>query len=168
MIGSWRGRMTWSSASTSLRIGTSHAENQFAGRRGHRPLWPRWRARQPADTRHEGLELDRRGTRLGSQARAFGAVHFHCDDLYDAGWKTSVSVACLRTFLAAFTRCMSVAAKATAPRREKIISPSLSGRRVSRASAGAARVGFLAPTCSYIWPTQTTRSTSRRAGSKSL
>jgi len=30
----------------------------------HRPLWPRWRARQSADARHEGLELDRRGARL--------------------------------------------------------------------------------------------------------
>ena len=50
------------------------------------------RPRQPADARHEGLELDRRGAFWVKQARALRRRPLPHDDVYDAGWETSVSV----------------------------------------------------------------------------
>ena len=50
---------------------------------------PPWSHRQPALARHERLELDRRGAQLVAQAGALRRIHFHSDDLYDAGWETS-------------------------------------------------------------------------------
>ncbi|SDB29949.1 N,N-dimethylformamidase beta subunit family domain-containing protein [Bauldia litoralis] len=81
----------------------------------------------------------------------YGAVHFHSDDLYDAGWETSVSVTIpddLRSGpYALHVSCGESDRTAT---REDYLSFFVRPPRDPKARVNRPKVAFLAPTCSYI------------------
>lgn len=81
----------------------------------------------------------------------YGAVHFHSDDVYDAGWETSVSVeipADLRSGpYALHVSCGESDGEAT---REDYLAFFVRPPRDRKARVNRPKVVFLAPTCSYI------------------
>jgi len=81
----------------------------------------------------------------------YGAVHFHSDDVYDAGWETSVSVTVpddVRSGpYALHVKCGESDSHAT---REDYLAFFIRPPRDPKQMAGRPKVAFLAPTCSYI------------------
>ena len=81
----------------------------------------------------------------------YGAIHFHSDDLYDAGWETSVSVTLpddVRSGpYALHVRCGENDSSAT---REDYLAFFIRPPRDPAARRNRPKTVFLAPTCSYI------------------
>src|SRR5579872_1850531 len=81
----------------------------------------------------------------------YGAIHFHSDDLYDAGWKTSVAVTLPEDLpsgpYALHVRSSESAVNAT---REDYISFFVTPPRDPAKRGKRPKLLFLAPTCSYI------------------
>ena len=81
----------------------------------------------------------------------YGAVHFHSDDVYDAGWETSVSVRLpddIRSGpYALHVKCGESDTSAT---REDYLAFFVRPPRDAKARVNRPKVAFLAPTCSYI------------------
>ena len=96
----------------------------------------------------------------------YGAIHFHDDDLYDAGWAERLSFT-----VPADMRSGAYAAHLEIEGSEgeaddgtvRTTSPSSSGRRAARRAQGRPKAAFLAPTCAYM-AYANHRSTSRRGG----
>ena len=81
----------------------------------------------------------------------YGAIHFHSDDVYDAGWTTSVSLelpADIRSGpYALHVRCGESDSSAT---REDYLAFFIRPPRDKAARTNRPKAVFLAPTCSYI------------------
>ena len=81
----------------------------------------------------------------------YGAIHFHHDDLYDAGWETSVALTIPDGLpsgpYALHVTCGESTAEAT---RESYVAFFVRPPRLSGARGKRPDVAFLAPTCSYL------------------
>jgi N,N-dimethylformamidase len=81
----------------------------------------------------------------------YGAIHFHHDDLYDAGWETSVALAIPEDLksgpYALHLRCGESDETAT---RESYLPFFVRPRRRNGTRGKRPDVAFLAPTCSYL------------------
>lgn len=81
----------------------------------------------------------------------YGAVHFHSDDIYDAGWSTSVSLALPEDLRSgAYALHVSCGESDNTATREDYLAFFVRPPRDPGARADRPKVAFLAPTCSYI------------------
>lgn len=81
----------------------------------------------------------------------YGAIHFHEDDLYDAGWDTSFSLTIAEDLPSgAYAVHLSTGDSTPEMTREDYVPFYVRPPRHRAARAGRPRVAFLAPTCSYL------------------
>jgi N,N-dimethylformamidase len=81
----------------------------------------------------------------------YGAIHFHCDDLYDAGWQTSLALT-IPADLASGPYALHVSCGDSdeAATRESYVAFFVRPPRGRRARKGRPPLLLLAPTCSYM------------------
>ena len=86
-----------------------------------------------------------------SKPEQYGAIHFHHDDLYDAGWRPSVSLT-VQEDLASGPYALHVSAGASDENatREEYIPFFVRPPRDPRKRGSRPNVAFLAPTCAYM------------------